>query len=647
MDWEATLDDATLPRVPLPAVIELPGATRTVQVNHCKMPACPNYGVPARTEHGKPGPSADRDMHYKLHSTSKGQIPAVRCKECLDNPPVKSNAAIAEEVSRLADESGVWHLEERMGCSKQECPNRDRFIAFHPESYRKRGKTPSGEGRYYECRKCGRRTLASDPARIHGEARRHAADVLGRIANKSPVRGTVRGTGLKSTGRYYNIVDFLHRRCRTYSGRFDRAMIDGRLRLPDDMNLQTDAQIYRLNWVSRLDRRNVELSSYCTVHADTQYILGMHTNFDGRVDPFTINAEAARSGDLDMPEAFRRYAQYWLAGDELRAGRAMFKRRNEKSRIDLLRQIEELYRAAESREDVENVELQGLNDNYVTPELSRGLQVHMPYTAYGHWFLLHRILPGAGVKKVQANMDIDSMGRAGFLSAFVDEVKRGDAHGFFVKYTKFQTIDERRELLAQSRHARAVFKRDLPEDIRDDEQEVSRLMMKPRIDARIKMGKWDDEWVGHPFATLNEPRKAMSWLTPNLSIDEDRIIDMFLRAGLSRIDNTFLKTRRLFNALERPVGTSSGHNTVWHGYAPYNPAMLEKYVTIFRAVNNFVFVGDDKRTPAMRLGFAKAPLRFEDLVWPGERVPQPKRARRKGKPLRVGRTPQGRKREAV
>ena len=37
-------------------------------------------------------------------------------------------------------------------------------------------------------------------------------------------------------------------------------------------------------------------------------------------------------------------------------------------------------------------------------------------------------------------------------------------------------------------------------------------------------------------------------------------------------------------------------------YAPYNPAMLEKYVTIFRAGNNFVFVGDDGATPAMRLG---------------------------------------------
>ena len=63
--------------------------------------------------------------------------------------------------------------------------------------------------------------------------------------------------------------------------------------------------------------------------------------------------------------------------------------------------------------------------------------------------------------------------------------------------------------------------------------------------------------------------------------------------------------------------------------------MLEKYVTIFRAGNNFVFVGDDGATTAMRLGFAKEPLQFEDIIWPGQRVPRPKKARQRGKRLAV------------
>ena len=83
------------------------------------------------------------------------------------------------------------------------------------------------------------------------------------------------------------------------------------------------------------------------------------------------------------------------------------------------------------------------------------------------------------------------------------------------------------------------------------------------------------------------------------------------------------------------MGTSSSHNTVWHGYAPYNPPMLETYLTIFRTVSNFVFVGDDGATPAMRLGFALEPLRYEDILWPGQAVPWPKRERRKGRVVGV------------
>ena len=46
------------------------------------------------------------------------------------------------------------------------------------------------------------------------------------------------------------------------------------------------------------------------------------------------------------------------------------------------------------------------------------------------------------------------------------------------------------------------------------------------------------------------------------------------------------------DAAERPVGTSSTHNCVWHGYSPYNPEMVRKYLTVFRAVNNWVHVSE-------------------------------------------------------
>ena len=36
-------------------------------------------------------------------------------------------------------------------------------------------------------------------------------------------------------------------------------------------------------------------------------------------------------------------------------------------------------------------------------------------------------------------------------------------------------------------------------------------------------------------------------------------------AGLARVHNVFQMTRRPFNAFERPLGTASSQNAVWHG----------------------------------------------------------------------------------
>jgi len=37
----------------------------------------------------------------------------------------------------------------------------------------------------------------------------------------------------------------------------------------------------------------------------------------------------------------------------------------------------------------------------------------------------------------------------------------------------------------------------------------------------------------------------------------------------------------------------------------------------------------------MRLGFAKQPLTYEDILWPGETAPRPQRTRRKGRRVEV------------
>ena len=95
----------------------------------------------------------------------------------------------------------------------------------------------------------------------------------------------------------------------------------------------------------------MDLTAYCTVDGASHFVLGLHSNFDGCVDPFEINMETIVCGDLNRPEAFRKYPHYWLAGDELKAGRALG-RRDPRERVGPLTKIDEIYASAETRSDI-------------------------------------------------------------------------------------------------------------------------------------------------------------------------------------------------------------------------------------------------------------------------------------------------------
>jgi hypothetical protein len=71
--------------------------------------------------------------------------------------------------------------------------------------------------------------------------------------------------------------------------------------------------------------------------------------------------------------------------------------------------------------------------------------------------------------------------------------------------------------------------------------------------------------------------------------------------------------RRKTSLLERPTESASNPGKRWHLYDPYSSDVVEKLLTIYRVYYNYVKVGDDKQTPAMRLGVAKAPIRLEDI----------------------------------
>ena len=165
------------------------------------------------------------------------------------------------------------------------------------------------------------------------------------------------------------------------------------------------------------------------------------------------------------------------------------------------------------------------------------------------------------------------MSQAAFLCRYIKEVQAGRAHAFYVRYTNDLTVDERHAAVRESRANRKVMMDQLPPDKREH---VDLIMMKDALATGGRQyGQWDDMWFGHPNPTMNEPHKAMSWLTPDELLDEDTVAKMYLKGRLARVDNVFQVARRLFSGLERAIGTPSGQNLMWGGYQPYNPQMVE------------------------------------------------------------------------
>lgn len=182
------------PRIPGAAANPLHGADAPIQVNHCRMPECEHFGIPARERRGKPGPSADRDLRYKITGTHKGRVPSLRCNACGENPPLKSNLGVAEEIARIARPLCLAGDE---GCPREGCENAGKGVSDRPELYRPMGRNHSGRTKR-RCRACGRQFLIGpESPRIHPPYRHLASEVFSRVVNKSPMRRAMRGAGIE------------------------------------------------------------------------------------------------------------------------------------------------------------------------------------------------------------------------------------------------------------------------------------------------------------------------------------------------------------------------------------------------------------------------------------------------------------------
>lgn len=74
-----------------------------------------------------------------------------------------------------------------------------------------------------------------------------------------------------------------------------------------------------------------------------------------------------------------------------------------------------------------------------------------------------------------------------------------------------------------------------------------------------------------------------------------------------------MQVRRKINVLEPPLYTASAAGRAWFGYNAYSPRVVLETLDIFRAVYNCHLRGQDRRTPAQRLGVLSDPVSLADL----------------------------------
>lgn len=590
----------------------VPPAADGIQSNTCRNAACTNFGVEplAHLPQGRQKKGEEITDAYLVvgHNKIKGQS-RLRCRKCGEHISLKSNLGIKEELDRIGA-----YLRPSLGpaCQNKECVNYRQPVRKTPRGYYSHGRTRFGSPRY-KCKACG-----SVVTETTGRRRQHKSYenrlVFELLINKSPIKAMARVADL-SPKAVYDKIDFIHEQCLAFARDRESELPNIPIRR---LHISTDRQDYVINWADRKDRRNTQLTAVGSADNKTGYVFGMHLNFDPEPDPDEVERQTILLGDYDHTHPYlRRHARLWLELDHktaqtlppgvpaLRKGEGAMKR------------VQKFVMERHALADPEAKEL--ITTFHALPR--KGMQVHFEYTVHAHFRLLRSLIGHAG--RTRFFMDQDDTLRAACVSSFASEILDGRADAFFVQIDKTYGVDTRRLMILQSQGLYEKFREENKVDWPDRRIRLH-LIRKQLENLGFTQPGWRDRWIKDPQHTLNEPDKAVCWITDRGGYSLDHLAVIITRASLHGIDRYFMQLRRLLSMLERPIHSPSSNRT-WYGYSPYNPEMIQKLLDIFRVHYNFVKTERPRkgaegqtrhvRTPAMKLGLAKGQIRIEDILY--------------------------------
>lgn len=577
-----------------PATPRIPAPVGALQYNHCKNPACSQFGL-------EPEETATRGVlgAYSIVGGGKN-YPLLKCNCCGETPPLKSNQGISEEIERL----GNYLKPTQYFCPNTYCENH--FVPVGtPKAYRSFGTNAHGSKRM-QCCKC-KKTFATSGKPNKGQHDSHLnKSIFTLLVNKMPLARIVKMSGI-SWNTLYRRIDFIHSQCVKFAANRERKLRTKELKR---LYLSIDRQDYLVNWTQRKDKRNVVLTGITAVDNCTNYVFASAVNFDETIDRDIVESDAKYISDGDIPAPHRKYARLWTEQDYINSAKSGAKSKQPVAG-ELDKSIELTYANTQLREDVEEFDGKDLEERL--PDY--GMQIHSEYTMIGLFYHLKQLV--GNCEKWRFFVDQESGIRAAILAAFKEEVKNNTCEAFYVRIQKGIVMEDKRKLMNA---AKDRFEQIAAQHLGLPEEEVKLMMLKDEIKNAKQHGVYKDRWINAPLPTLSEPAKAVCWITEHDKFDEDHVAWLYNKASLHGVDTYFMKARRGLAMCERPISSSANNGRIWSAYQAYNPAILKKVLEIFRVYHNYVDLPStgkkaEKTTPAQRIGLADAALPVEDILY--------------------------------
>jgi len=589
--------------------LRLPPAHGDLQVNACRTPGCSNFAVEAlpKVDQGRPRKDGtSRRDGYQANGEDKNTADQkLFCKACRKSAPIKSNRAISEELRRISS-----YLEPipDPSCPNPACENSNIGVFTTREAYRRKAKLKTSDRLI--CKKC-REEFSVPTKPFHGQHKPHLnRAVFVEIVTKKSVRGISKVSEL-SPKAIYDKVDFIYEQCRRFAG--SREARAHRIKRKY-VRLCVDRQDYLINWQSRTRRKNVQFTSICTVEGKTGYVLGHHLNYDPNVNQIEIDDSAKANGDAFRMSRtyFNAHPQYWKSDEfSLVAGS-----RREEIRASVEEEpmgVEALIREKDRDQGqwpMSEMADYPCRDNQLPPD---GVMTHLDYTSYAHAMLVRRLV---GMPRyIDVYMDQDEVLRGAYITALNWRIAKGDVDIAYVQFHKHMDIDQKRGLV----NACEPTLRGLEAAYGCDREEaISKHMADIYARQKAKHDDWRHRWVPHPKDTLNEPQRRILYVTDTGEKSLEDIGWTLSGATLAPVDTYFMQIRRGLQYLERPIPSHTNAEKLYYGYSAYDPRRVAQHLEIFRVYTNYIKTDKHGKTPAMRFGLARGPVKFEDILyfWP-------------------------------